>query len=181
MAISMRKLKERLTQLEHESLRIDALVEHYRLVITDLEAIEGDDPNYSPSNNMRDTMEHILKVEGKPLHYRFIYGKLIDLGIRVNGEDPVRNTGAHLSSDDRFESLGSGTWGLTEWRNNSQNAGEDGIISGNPELMNISSPRRQNEGKRELGEGESVELDSYISNISYPDLPPYDDGDDLPF
>ena len=68
------------------------MVEHYRLVIADLESIGEEDMSYSPVSNMRDEMEKILIKAGGPLHYRDIYERLIASGIRVNGEDPIRNT-----------------------------------------------------------------------------------------
>lgn len=161
MAVSMKKMRERLAQLESEYTRIGALVEHYRLVIADLEVIEDDDTAYSHSSNMRDSMEQILRSEARPLHYREIYNRLVASGVRVNGEDPVRNTGAHLSSDDRFQSLGSGMWGMTGW---------SAAPGAHPEFSL----------NRELEEG-VLTSNANAAGVSlyYEDLP--DDGDDLPF
>lgn len=69
----------------------------------------------TPVKQMRNKMWEILKDEGRPLHYKEIYRRLKATGTEVGGKDPVRNVGAHLSSDDRFVSLGSGKWGLVSW------------------------------------------------------------------
>ena len=50
------------------------------------------------------------------MHFRNdIYTELERHGINVAGSDPMRNMGAYLSADERFESLGKGMWGLTKW------------------------------------------------------------------
>ena len=64
---------------------------------------------------MDDEMERIFESEGRPLHFKDIYQMLRERGVRVAGEDPVKNTGAHLSLDDRFLSSGSGIWELAKW------------------------------------------------------------------
>lgn len=115
MTNSLRELKGRLTQLRKEHERIGALVEHYTFVIDDLESLAGQEELPQTTSNMRDVMEQILRNSGEPLHYRAIYDRLAKMGIQVRGEDPVRNTGAHLSSDERFRSLGDGMWALADW------------------------------------------------------------------
>ena len=115
----MRKLKDRLAQLEAEHARTGMLVEHYRQVIDDLESLGEEELGSSPSSSIGDAMEQILRKDGSPKHYRNIYELLKASGTRVNGADPIKNTGAHLSADERFESLGAGMWGLAEWRKNS--------------------------------------------------------------
>ncbi len=70
---------------------------------------------YASSEVLRNAIESILDRAGQPLHYRDIYGRLVENGIRVRGEDPLKNTGAHLSSDERFRGHGNGLWGLSKW------------------------------------------------------------------
>lgn len=111
----MKMMKERYSELEEEFKRVRDLMHHYRGVIADLEAREIKDQGYSPSAGMHDAMERVIIAAGGPVHYKAIYDALVAMGVRVKGEDPIKNTGAHLSSDARFESRGEGMWGLTEW------------------------------------------------------------------
>ena len=47
------------------------------------------------------------------LHYKNeLYPMLLELGLELSGENPVRTLGAYLSGDDRFMSDGAGIWGL---------------------------------------------------------------------
>jgi hypothetical protein len=50
----------------------------------------------------------------RPMHRSVIYRKLKASGIEVPGEFPLLNTGHILSLDERFRSIGSGWWTLTE-------------------------------------------------------------------
>ena len=78
---------------------------------------EGKNPvRRLPSEELRDTIAQILDEAQTQLHYRVIYQKLLDIGIHVPGEDPVKNTGAHLSGDPRFVSMGQGEWTLAKWK-----------------------------------------------------------------
>ena len=124
------ELEQRLTAQDEVLAKAQAerdgtatLIEHYRAVI---EHQARHVPNESPqipheatrlvsADELRNSIESMLATNGKPLHYRDIYSRLIASGIRVKGEDPVKNTGAHLSSDERFRSHGNGLWGLSKW------------------------------------------------------------------
>ena len=61
---------------------------------------------------LRDTIYEILAAEG-PLHRRIIHQRLVERGVRIGGQDPVNNVGAHLSLDSRFTGTGNGFWALT--------------------------------------------------------------------
>ena len=92
------------------------LIGHYRAVIEhQTRHVPDEGTRLVSSDELRDSIESVLAMNGKPLHYREIYERLLAKGIRVRGEDPLKNTGAHLSSDERFRSDGNGRWGLSTW------------------------------------------------------------------
>ena len=64
-------------------------------------------------STMRDTMSEILGREG-PLHRSVIHDRLVEMGVRIRGRNPVNNVGAHLSIDPRFKNVGRGMWDLSE-------------------------------------------------------------------
>ena len=113
MAITLKRMKARLEEFEVKIDRLEGMVEHYRAVIADLEDLEKSEEESAV--NMDDEMERIFVLEGSPLHFKTVYQKLLDRGVKVAGEDPSKNTGAHLSLDYRCVSSGGGIWGLTEW------------------------------------------------------------------
>ena len=71
------------------------------------------EPRRQHSRDMRDAMVDILAREG-PLHRRVIHKRLVEMGVRIGGQDPVNNVGAHLSIDPRFKRVGGGIWDLNE-------------------------------------------------------------------
>ena len=94
-------------------------VENYRGMLADYSQWEGATTNRRlRSEDLHDIMAKILDEVHVPLHYKVIYEKLLDYGIQVPGEDPVKNTGAHLSSDSQFVSMGQGEWALAKWQGN---------------------------------------------------------------
>lgn len=107
--------REVLTDAEGMYEVIQRQVDVYTEVIADQE-LHGVKTESVTSDVLHDEMDGILKAQGSPLHRKIIYERLIAAGIEVAGADPVANTGAHLSSDDRFVSFGDGKWGLAEWR-----------------------------------------------------------------
>ncbi len=111
-----RQLKEAQASYDH----IAEKVENYRGMLADYSQWEGATAGQQlRSEDLHDTMFEILGCAQTPLHYKAIYDNLLDYGINVPGEDPVKNTGAHLSSDARFVSLGQGMWALADWESNS--------------------------------------------------------------
>ena len=64
---------------------------------------------------LRDALHNYLSLTGRPMNRRELLQYVVDMGIHVNGENPLNNIGAHMSNDARFESLGEGMWGLREW------------------------------------------------------------------
>jgi hypothetical protein len=112
----VRKLQETLDQLEAQIAELQKQRDGFREVL----AYYGDHPDAletrtAPAKEVRNAMWEILKHEGKPLHFKDIYDRLIEHGVRVAGKEPARNVGAHLSADERFRSLGQGRWGLQSW------------------------------------------------------------------
>ena len=82
---------------------------------------ENSDAVLTKGQKLENEIASVLEDASKPLHYKKIHAELIGRGIRVPGEDPVRNVGAHLSRDkSRFVSLGKGIWALKEWQNEEQ-------------------------------------------------------------
>ena len=117
MAITLKKLRERAQALEAEGTAMLKLAEHYREVTADLEKHEAELALVASSGKMMaDEMERILEEAGQKLHFKSIYLELLARGIEVAGEDPEKNTGAHLSLDSRFVSDGGGAWGLQKWQ-----------------------------------------------------------------
>ena len=64
-------------------------------------------------SDLRSAMVDILAGEG-PLHRQVIHGRLVEMGVRIGGRDPINNVSAHLSIDPRFRSVGSGVWELND-------------------------------------------------------------------
>lgn len=117
----IRDLTNLLSKLEAERDRIEQEILNVKGAIASAQRIMGDsasdsDESAPPAKTLRNEMVKILQEEGGPLHYGEIYDRLRQRGISVPGKDPRRNIGAHLSNDERFESLGSGEWGLESWK-----------------------------------------------------------------
>ena len=72
-------------------------------------------PRPTDSRILRNALYQRLQFEEKPIHRNDLYQHLVNLGIHVNGDNPVNNMTAHMSNDARFESVGEGMWGLYEW------------------------------------------------------------------
>ncbi len=80
------------------------------------EAYERAESESLPAKYMRNEIVEILKEEGKPLPTSEIFRNLLERGIPINGENPMKNVGSHLSLDERFERYSAGIWGLKSWR-----------------------------------------------------------------
>jgi len=52
----------------------------------------------------------LLKEEGKPIHAKIIYQKLIDGGIRIRGKTPVTSIAISLKRDKRFKKIAPNTF-----------------------------------------------------------------------
>jgi hypothetical protein len=108
-------LRARLTRLEAERERMNQDIAAYHRVLADAEREEAASEFVSPAKSAVNQMWRILEEVGRPLHYRDIYQQLQDRGIQVQGLDPLKNVGAHMSADPRFVSDGKGFWRLTSW------------------------------------------------------------------
>ena len=109
-------LEEQLAEVQAERDVLATKVENYRGVLADYSQWEGATVGRRVrSEDLHDIMIKILEEARVPLHYKTIYQKLLNDGIHVAGEDPVKNTGAHLSSDAQFVSVGQGEWALAKW------------------------------------------------------------------
>ena len=113
---ALEKLETQLAAIETEREEVTAMVENYRAVIAHQQENLTESPvQYVPADVLRNEIERILEAEDNPLHYREIHTRLVAGGFKVRGEDPVKNTGAHLSSDRRFVVAGQGRWKLAKW------------------------------------------------------------------
>jgi hypothetical protein len=113
-------LSARLEAVEAQIADLTAQADAYRRVIADLTRAEaaqrGSGVRAGSEKTLAGLMESILLEHGQPLHYREIHRRLGALGVDVPGQDPVKNVGAHLSGDARFERFERGIWGLHAWR-----------------------------------------------------------------
>jgi DNA-directed RNA polymerase delta subunit len=105
-----------ISKLRSERDRLDAQLAHLEgaLAYFEAESPAQDSPS-PPAKSMRNEMVRVLEEAGEPLHYKEIHRRLVARGFRVPGERPENNVGAHISKDERFESLGKGMWGLKSW------------------------------------------------------------------
>ena len=82
-------------------------------LVTTLRYFGGDAPDppaaTSGGNSLNDAIFAVLSEES-PLHRRDIYDRIVKMGVRVRGQDPVNNVTAHMSHDPRFHSIGGGMW-----------------------------------------------------------------------
>ena len=125
------------TELRDEVAR---QVASYRLVFADMtDREEGSNGQQLRSEDLRNVMVEILEEKGQPMHYKDIHAALTERGIKVPGEDPVRNTGAHLSGDSRFEKRGQGLWGLSVWTR-SNRRGTDWVLDDEVDLDALPFP-----------------------------------------
>jgi hypothetical protein len=114
LRVRLEELERVLAEADAAANRVRAQVDGYRIVIADFES-RGAPPGFVAAEVLRDEMERILEAEGQPMHRKDIYEKVVASGIRVAGDDPLSNAGAHMSADDRFRSIGNGLWGLSKW------------------------------------------------------------------
>ncbi|MBV9358163.1 MAG: winged helix-turn-helix domain-containing protein [Chloroflexi bacterium] len=116
-------LSTRLAAVEAQLAELTAQADAYRRVIADLSRAEAErraaGARASSQQTLASLIESILLEQGRPLHYRDIHRRLTALGVDVPGKDPVKNVGAHLSGDARFERVERGIWGLAAWRRDS--------------------------------------------------------------
>lgn len=114
----LKTLKETLERLEAERDQLAQEADGFRQVIAYYEKhgseLEARTP--PPAKEIRNMAVQILQEEGKPLHYKEIYERLLKQGITVGGKKPANNMGAQMSQDQRFKSLSQGIWGLASWQ-----------------------------------------------------------------
>ena len=74
---------------------------------------QSDDSDPSESGSLNDAIFAVLSAE-RPMHRRDIHDRVVEMGVRVRGQDPVNNVTAHMSHDPRFHSVGGGMWDLVD-------------------------------------------------------------------
>jgi hypothetical protein len=58
----------------------------------------------------------ILRQQGHPMEIQAIFSALVRREVEITGAGTIQNVTGLLHSDDRFENVGYGRWGLIEWR-----------------------------------------------------------------
>ena len=141
---TVKDISTELERLQEEKEKLDKRVEELKGTLLHFqELMESELPSSSPQT-IKDAVRARLAQEGKPMHRKDLYDHLQQLGIRVNGQNPVGNMTAHMSQDDRFESVGDGRWGLRQWthpakRNEGQGVGHVPTIR-EPEIDQPTDP-----------------------------------------
>jgi len=126
---SLKQLKQRVAELEAQRAALELDIQSYYRVIADQEGrSEPQGRAVTVAKAVVNEMVHILDAAGEPLHYREIYKRLRDRGLEVAGQDPLKNTGAHLSADQRFVSDGRGHWRLASWGTPKASADNPGVV-----------------------------------------------------
>lgn len=135
---TLRDLKVALEEVEHDRLavvdrlaQLDELANHLRGSIAHFAAMADEQESQPPAKTIRNGMFVILKEVGIPLHYSELLRRLEERGVAVNGKDPLRLVGAHLSNDERFKGIGGGIWGLHSWPDSAFRSNEP-HTTGNP-------------------------------------------------
>ena len=117
-SISLKRMEDDIARLEGEIEKLTKKVDAFRQVVAYYKE-QGEDlaPSLTPGREIDDAILSILKGEGKPLHRKEVHRRLEAMGIHVPGENPVSNTGAHLSALRPLTKPNGklGIWSLTEW------------------------------------------------------------------
>ena len=139
-------IRKDLAKLEEEIARLDAQRAN---LVTTCNYLKGTAKYYAASVNLGstrklvDVMYRKMSEEGKPLHRTELFEFLQSEGIQVGGVRPINNMTAHMSLDDRFESVGDGRWGLVEWRQDENKEGNS-----RPGLNPLRDPSPEGEAAR---------------------------------
>lgn len=127
-SVDVRKLRATLERLESDAARLTQEAEQ---AIREAQSFRGvlayyeqhpDELETAPTSGrgsgkiLNDATVAVLEQQGKPTHYKELRRLVEGRGIKVPGQDPDKNIGAHMSQDSRCESLGNGMWGLKVWR-----------------------------------------------------------------
>ena len=106
---ALRDIDEKKRFLDEQRSAISMTLSYFEGSGADSPQTDGSD---GTTANLRDAIHEIL-TEERPLHRRAIHDRLVERGVRIGGREPVNNVGAHMSLDERFESLGDGEWTLS--------------------------------------------------------------------
>ena len=71
------------------------------------------DGDSSGAVSLDDAIFAVLSAE-RPLHRSDIHDRVVEMGVKVRGLNPVNNVTAHMSLDPRFHSVGGGMWDLVD-------------------------------------------------------------------
>lgn len=110
---TIKDIKEALETLGVQKADIDERVSGLQAALRHFESLPLEVSVGQRSADITNAIFEILEQD-HPLHRGVIHARLQLRGIQVAGQDPVNNTGAHMSGDDRFKSLGKGMWDLAE-------------------------------------------------------------------
>ena len=109
---TIKDIKTRLSEIAVQQSELVKLINAYTVALADLESLPEEQRNAS-GNEIREGVFAILQEE-RPLKLDAIHQRLTEMFIRVGGENPIANTGAHLSGKPMFKSDGKGNWTLDE-------------------------------------------------------------------
>ena len=111
MKATMEKKKRQMQSLQADVASFERVIAYYERYPDELEV------RVATPEEVKDVMFAILDRTGKPLHYKNDLFPLVQQSnVEIAGQEPARNVGAYLSSDERFVSYGDGMWGLGKWR-----------------------------------------------------------------
>lgn len=112
-ATTIKDIEIELEKLSAQKDDIDDRVHGLEAALRHFESLPPDIPAGQRTEQITNAISEMLEQE-HPLHRTVIYSRLQALGIHVGGQDPVNNTGAYMSGDARFKSLGRGMWDIEE-------------------------------------------------------------------
>ena len=111
LKVAIREVEVKKRQIDEDHRALVATLRYFERQESGTQQPPQHTDSPSPSNELRTAIHEILSAEG-PLHRSDIYRRLTEKGVDVPGRDPINNIGAHLSFDDRFNSVVRGVWGL---------------------------------------------------------------------
>lgn len=124
----LNKLEELKSDIDEFQKRVQAIfdqIDHKQKQaqhIIELLKIEGIEPNKDKLESLGQVSVADLAYQNlsqkdshQPIHYRELANTIMADGNLIPGKDPAANLLSHISRDERFVRVASGTYGLSEW------------------------------------------------------------------
>ena len=125
-----------------------------------------------PSSEIPNAILAILAESG-PLHRQDIHARLVEMGVRIRGQNPVNSMGVYLSRDPRFQSVGGGRWTLVEQSSSADGGGQSesgdggGLHDAIFAVLSAERPlHRRDIYERVLEMGVTVRGENPVNNVS---------------